>query len=172
VEAREEGSPHIELAALLARCCEELLASLTSETVASVDAPMVSKTVVSFIDLRGADIGATLVARFEEGFLGRTHPRRHRRLTEEDLAGWASEIVNQVGGRFVNKLGQRGVNAQIGIPGSLLGPTLHLHLPPGAGEAFARGGLSLFLALDELRRPLMSVAQDDATRQEGDLVLF
>jgi len=172
VETSQEGSPHTELAALLARCCEELLASLSSPTTVPADVPVVSKSVVSFVELTGADVGATLVARFEEGFLGRTHPRRHRRLMEEDLAGWASEIVNQVGGRFVNKLGQRGVNARIGIPGSLLGPTLHLHLPVGATKAFARGGLSLFLALDELRRPLMSVAQDDATRQEGELVLF
>lgn len=172
METSQDGSPETELAALLARCCEELLASLSADTASPADVPGLTKAVVSFVDLTGADVDATLVARFEEGFLGRTHPRRHRRLTEEDLAGWASEIVNQVGGRFVNKLGQRGVNARIGIPGSLLGPTLHLHLQAGASRAFARGGLSLFLALDELRRPLMSVAHDDATRQEGELVLF
>jgi hypothetical protein len=171
VASSSNESSESEVARLLTQCCEELVASLPRDAFPATD-PATAADVVSFIDLGGADVRATVAARATVSFLRESHPRRHRRMTDEDIVGWASEIVNQAAGRFVNKLSGHGISAQIGIPGSLMGRQLSLTLGARAREVFARDGLVVTLSLDELRRPLQTVASDDATRQEGDLLLF
>lgn len=165
-------SSESEVARLLTHCCEELVVSLPHDDAFRGTAPVPAADVVSFIDLGGPDVRATVVARATVSFLRESHPRRHRRMTDEDIVGWASEIVNQAAGRFVNRLSGHGISAQIGIPGSLMGHAVSLFLDPRARKVFERDGLVVTLSLDELRRPLQTVASDNAARQEGDLLLF
>jgi len=183
----KESAPYGHLANLLRDCCVELVFSLAPEAGAAAgvetstqqasappgfpeDAPL---EVASFVELGGSSLRATVAACLSVDFLRNTHPRRHRGVTPQELLGWGSELVNQIAGRFVNKMGRRGVSVQIGIPGSLMGREIQLWFPFGDDMVFRSEGLRVSLSMEAISSEFdLLVEEQDGSSQEGDLLLF
>jgi hypothetical protein len=183
----KESAPFRQLAGLLRECCVELAVSLAPEEGEGVgsERPQTQSTsraatqegaplaVASFVELEGSSLRAIVATFVSVDFLRDTHPRRHRGVSSDELVGWASELVNQVAGRLVNKLGRRGVSVQIGIPGSLMGREIQLWFPLEDAIVFESEGLRVSLSIESMPSDFdLPVEEQDGCSQEGDLLLF
>lgn len=174
-----EGGSYGHMASLLRECCDELVAALGPNDSApprgaGPSPRAVPVEVTSFVELDGSALRATLAVALSTEFLHATHPRRARGVDRDDLVSWASEILNQLAGRLVNKLGRRGILLQIGIPGSLMGREIQLWFPFEEATVFEDGRLRVLLSLDEMLPDFEIPSEEERNdcRQEGDLLLF
>jgi chemotaxis protein CheX len=172
--------PPADLDPVIRGCCGDLFGDLLGGRPPE-DAPepgAVEREIVSFIDLGGTAVRATMAVSTPFHLARASHPRRRKNATDEEILDWAAEMLNQVAGRVANRLGARGVDIQIGIPGSILARKLQLFCTGGAhgrdALVFEGYGIKVYLNLGpagpapQARDP----GQAGDCAREGDVLLF
>jgi chemotaxis protein CheX len=164
---------------VIRECCADLCAHLLGDQAAETDPdPAGEREIVSFIELGGPALRATMASRARSGVVRASHPRRRKQVTEQEILDWAAEILNQIAGRITNKLGARGVDVEIGIPGSLIADELQLFCEGAARErqalVFEGYGIRVYLNVGAAPRDLavLDSGQAAACANEGDVLLF
>jgi CheY-specific phosphatase CheX len=117
---------HQVLAARLRESCEELLRATGVAWVSEQRAPGAGRQVASVVGFQGAGVRGSMTIRSSPEFFRATRPAAPGKgaPVEAALVDWAGEVVNQLLGRFKNKVMAHGLDFQVGLPVTITGDNL------------------------------------------------
>jgi hypothetical protein len=176
------GSNEERLAELFSQCAAEMLADLGVQAtrLPGVRQPQPSgEELAAFVSFGNAELHGSLTLLAPSKLFSRLHPVAHTTLPS-DLDDWACEMVNQVVGRFRNRLASYAVKVVFGVPHTVRAELLQFtsgHEPRQSLISFAVEDMVLDYWLELEAEPDFWLAESpmeeiEKALKEGTLVLF
>ena len=125
-------NPRLTLADLLSESCLELFSSYESPLITNPDISALDEKNTRYIALIGVSnpfFRATLTVCVDPILLKISFPVSGKDISEDDLTDWLGELVNQLAGRFKNKVVPYGHKLELGVPTVIQGVGLKIELP-------------------------------------------
>jgi hypothetical protein len=170
------------LEGILATCIAELLTELSPESrrVVNEHKPLVlQESLAAFSGFGSTDFRGSLTLLGSVSLFSQLHPLPSS-VTPRDLADWACELVNQMAGRYRNRLLDYDVSLALGVPQSALAHNMRLSSslrPMNNPICFTIHGAVLEIWLEVNIRPDFRLADNPANSRgtalrEGSIVFF
>ena len=167
---------------ILATCIGELLAELSPEArrvVAEHQSSALQESLAAFGGFGSTDFRGSLTLLGSVSLFSQLHPLPSS-VTPRDLADWACELVNQMVGRYRNRLLAYNVNLALGVPQSALAQNMRLSSSLRQRRnpiCFAIHGAVLEIWLELNIRPDFNLADNPENSKgtalrEGSVVFF
>jgi hypothetical protein len=169
-----------QLSGILAKCMDELLAEMELKAerfYGERPAPAAGESIAAFSGFGSTSFRGSFALLGSSKLFSRLHPLPPT-VTPRDLADWACELVNQIVGRFRNRLLGYGVSIALGVPQSALAEQVRLSssLRPGSAPiCFAIDGMVLEGWLELSIKPGFQLADKPSVEtalREGSVVFF
>lgn len=175
-------SSEARLAEIFSRCATEMLADLgvqATRLAGTRPSRSAGENTAAFASFGNDELRGSLTLLGPNELLSRLHPLPSTAIPR-DLDDWACEMVNQVVGRFRNRLAAYGTKVKFGVPLSALAELLPLSSrlqPAWSPISFAIEGMVLECWLELEIAPDFRLAESpadeiEAALKEGSIVLF